>query len=815
MANKLFKLLDPQQPSTSGTDLPYLTDWNKCVLCQEDTAETLSCPADSTRSTGSGYKTLADNLHSFSQIGCLPKSLDMSRLDEGDGIQSTFQNHKAKWHDSCRLKYNKTALQRAQKRKMSTTEDTTSASRKYTRQTVDAQTLPEKCFFCDKPSGTDSLRKASTFDLDKHVRTAALKLGDKAILAKLSAGDLIAQDAQYHVKCLVSLYNKARATKTTVDEQDDVNHGIALGELVSYIDDARMNDLVAPVFKLVDLSKLYTTRMEQLGTIMTGRVHSTKLKDRIMTYFPDLEEHKSGRDVLLAFNENIGSALKKACYQDTDNDGVCLARAANIVRRDMLKLKTTFSGSFEPHCQEQSVPTSLVALVGMILNGPNIEEQSSQSSVSTPTLTISQLLMFNCYTRRRGSTSSIESTRHNSNRETPLPVYLGTLMHTKTRKRDLVDTLFHLGLSISYDRVLGISTYLGDKVCRFFQKEGTVCPPVLKSGLFTTGAVDNIDHNPSSTSAQDSFHGTGISLFQHPSSNSHGVQREVSDETATGAAHLPQSYTMVPPVILGRGDIPIPKLEGSNKSDCQLIPEALQDEFSWLEQMEKTVASDTVLQEDDTVSWAAYHASKQSIPEEPESSVALNSLLPLFYDQAKSVAMIRHSMDVIKRAVDILNPGQIPVITLDQPLYTLAKQIQWRWPETHGEDYFVIVFGGLHIEMAAWKAVGDLLDGSGWTGVLVLAGVATAGTADSFLKASHVTRTRRAHQVTACSLYLLMKEAHKQYTSELTEGQDPKPLDDWNTERVEASPQFQFWFIILQLELTVLIYVRRKFSAVY
>ncbi|KAJ8406772.1 hypothetical protein AAFF_G00296880 [Aldrovandia affinis] len=224
--------------------------------------------------------------------------------------------------------------------------------------------------------------------------------------------------------------------------------------------------------------------------------------------------------------------------------------------------------------------------------------------------------------------------------------------------------------------------------------------------------------------------------------------------------------------------------------------------------MEKTVISDTPLQGDETVSWAAYHASKQSIPEEPECSVTLTSLLPLFYDQAKSVAMIRHSMDVVKRAVDILNPGQIPVITLDQPLYTLAKQIQWRWPETHGEDHFVIVFGGLHIEMAAWKTLGNLLDSSGWTGVLVLAGVASTGTADSFLKAAHVTCTRRAHQVTASSLYLLLKEAYSQYTSGLEEGQDPMPLDDWCAERVDASPQFQFWFIILQLELAVLIYVR-------
>ncbi len=80
------------------------------------------------------------------------------------------------------------------------------------------------------------------------------------------------------------------------------------------------------------------------------------------------------------------------------------------------------------------------------------------------------------------------------------------LMHTKTHKRDLVDTLFHMGLSVSYDRVLNISVDLGNSICRVFQPEGVVCPPEVKSGLFTTGAVDNIDHNPSLASASDSFH---------------------------------------------------------------------------------------------------------------------------------------------------------------------------------------------------------------------------------------------------------------------------------------------------------------------
>ena len=47
-----------------------------------------------------------------------------------------------------------------------------------------------------------------------------------------------------------------------------------------------------------------------------------------------------------------------------------------------------------------------------------------------------------------------------------------------------------------------------------------------------------------------------------------------------------------------------------------------------------------------------------------------------------------------------LNPSQIPVITLDQPLHSIAKRIQWNWPEKYGENHFVIIPGGLHIEMA-------------------------------------------------------------------------------------------------------------------
>ncbi len=52
-----------------------------------------------------------------------------------------------------------------------------------------------------------------------------------------------------------------------------------------------------------------------------------------------------------------------------------------------------------------------------------------------------------------------------------------------------------------------------------------MCPLKLRKGLITVGAVDNLDHNPSSTASKDSFHGTGIQLIQLPSHEFAGEDR--------------------------------------------------------------------------------------------------------------------------------------------------------------------------------------------------------------------------------------------------------------------------------------------------
>lgn len=78
----------------------------------------------------------------------------------------------------------------------------------------------------------------------------------------------------------------------------------------------------SPVFKLADLAYLYKSRLEQLGVVLEGRVHTSRLKLRLLSVFPDLRAHLQDRNMMLSF----GDALKKTCDHDRDNDAMHLAR---------------------------------------------------------------------------------------------------------------------------------------------------------------------------------------------------------------------------------------------------------------------------------------------------------------------------------------------------------------------------------------------------------------------------------------------------------------------------------------------------------
>ena len=96
---------------------------------------------------------------------------------------------------------------------------------------------------------------------------------------------------------------------------------------------------------------MYAEALENMGYHVDSRIHSTRLKNRILAHFEDLKEFKEGREVFLAFERDIGEALFTACSIDYDDEGYILAEAAKIIRRDIFRhQQKAFTGSFEAGC---------------------------------------------------------------------------------------------------------------------------------------------------------------------------------------------------------------------------------------------------------------------------------------------------------------------------------------------------------------------------------------------------------------------------------------------------------------------------------
>ena len=148
------------------------------------------------------------------------------------------------------------------------------------------------------------------------------------------------------------------------------------------------------------------------------------------------------------------------------------------------------------------------------------------------------------------------------------------------------------------------------------------------------------------------------------------------------------------------------------------------------------------------ISWSSYCASQRgSSNQQP----CLTSFLPLFKDDSKSGTILYPGLDIIKRLTFLLNPTQNSVVTMDEPLYTITKQVQWCvFFVEYEKDNLIVLLGGLHEEKASFSMLGVIIKESGWVELVSEANVFTSGRLDSFLLCAYITRRRYGH----CCSYL-------------------------------------------------------------
>ena len=144
------------------------------------------------------------------------------------------------------------------------------------------------------------------------------------------------------------------------------------------------------------------------------------------------------------------------------------------MRNQFFKKLWHFTGSFTENCQNESASASLLSLIHMITSSsydPHSENKSTENT-HIPLLSLSQLIHFNTICQRGNSGNSSHISAH----ETPLSTYIVFLLHSQMRSRLLMDKFYDLGLFISYDWMLFLSTQLGNSIFTQFESDGAVCP---------------------------------------------------------------------------------------------------------------------------------------------------------------------------------------------------------------------------------------------------------------------------------------------------------------------------------------------------
>ena len=179
-----------------------------------------------------------------------------------------------------------------------------------------------------------------------------------------------------------------------------------------------------------------------------------------------------------------------------------------------------FNGNLNSENQGKTLSPFLLALSILIDSEVNIEEKCSQA-----VLTLSDMSTYN--TRKlKKSNHTLNHRHHKTERETPVTMYVGLKLYSTAKSKTIIDHLFHLGISISYDGVLSITKSLYEVLHRNYVQHIIVLPTNLKKGYFVVLVKDNVDKNASSNLVKSHYHRTSISLLQFPEWENEGESLE-------------------------------------------------------------------------------------------------------------------------------------------------------------------------------------------------------------------------------------------------------------------------------------------------
>ena len=213
-----------------------------------------------------------------------------------------------------------------------------------------------------------------------------------------------------------------------------------------------------------------------------------------------------------------------------------------------------------------------------------------------------------------------------------------------------MDSLADEGMT--YNLVSENHQIISNQICVEYQERGIVCSFQLQSHVFTNAAIENLDHNLTSATAQSSFHGTTISICQHsavPISSLPFWLNTTKADRCTKVS-LPESFNKIKPTPEVK---PEPSQHTSLTVSSNQIKSVLNEACTWFTVLGKH------LEENTRTHFSAFYSHQAMSP------IKTGSHLPLLIPEPVTAPVtVRHAVNIVPKITQKVHPGQISVIVV-------------------------------------------------------------------------------------------------------------------------------------------------------
>ena len=153
-------------------------------------------------------------------------------------------------------------------------------------------------------------------------------------------------------------------------------------------------------------------------------------------------------------------------------------------------------------------------------------------------------------------------------------------------------------------------------------------------------------------------------------------------------------------------------------------------------------------------------------------------------------------MNIKSNAINTLNPGQIPVHTAKQPIFTLTKELAIHFPDKFRLDKYFCLFASLRIEASMLIICGQVIKRSVLEKIMCTYGLSIVG-AEFLVTVNNLKRASHSLPVGACVIYSKLKQANMDTGSDVL-----------MYVLIKVNEMDFYWKVIVKLMIDLLVFIR-------